>query len=393
MSTRRTTEFIESIYATAVDEAMSWRDLGSQLCELMGAQDATLGVPGCIGNVLTPRHPLDMLYEAHYRRIDPLLAAGKKLATGPDAAQGKPVVRMGHELVTDAVLLRSEFYTDYSCPRGRHHMIGSMLNVEGAGPITAHRDPRAGPFGEEHRYILATVTPHLNRALSLRQRLAVSDRQYGASALDALPVAVIVLDAGMRVRYLNHAADALVSHRESGLTIAHEGPPGNVRNLILNVRHREDHRRLAHVVEIACAGGDGAAMKLHARRDKAPTLATFVAPMSSPAGVLALSRSLALQHLRTAMLIIRDTAAVATPGVTSLIGLFGLTRSEAEVASILAGGVTAEAVALRRGVSLDTVRSQVRGILRKTNATSLRDFEHIVALTSGLQPASNGSGS
>ncbi len=46
----------------------------------------------------------------------------------------------------------------------------------------------------------------------------------------------------------------------------------------------------------------------------------------------------------------------------------------------LSGGVTAEDVARRRRVSLDTVRTQVRTVLRKTNAANLRDFERILAM-------------
>ncbi len=63
-----------------------------------------------------------------------------------------------------------------------------------------------------------------------------------------------------------------------------------------------------------------------------------------------------------------------------LSDLYGLTRAEAEVAGALAGGVTAEQVARARHVSLDTIRTQVRTVLRKTNAANLRDFERIVAL-------------
>jgi DNA-binding CsgD family transcriptional regulator len=75
----------------------------------------------------------------------------------------------------------------------------------------------------------------------------------------------------------------------------------------------------------------------------------------------------------------------SSPPIGLLIDLFGLTRSEAEVAVALAGGVTAEDVARIRRVSLDTVRTQIRTILRKTGAAGLRDFERIIALSSIMQ--------
>jgi DNA-binding NarL/FixJ family response regulator len=65
-----------------------------------------------------------------------------------------------------------------------------------------------------------------------------------------------------------------------------------------------------------------------------------------------------------------------------LSDLYGLTHAEAVVAVSLAGGRTAEDVARARQVSLDTVRTQVRTVLRKANAANLRDFERILALVS-----------
>jgi DNA-binding NarL/FixJ family response regulator len=44
--------------------------------------------------------------------------------------------------------------------------------------------------------------------------------------------------------------------------------------------------------------------------------------------------------------------------------------------------VTAEEAARARRVSLDTVRTQVRTVLRKTNAANLRDLERILAVIS-----------
>ena len=67
---------------------------------------------------------------------------------------------------------------------------------------------------------------------------------------------------------------------------------------------------------------------------------------------------------------------------------FGLTRAEAEVAAALAGGETANSVAAARGVTVGTVRAQVRVILAKVGAMNLREFEHIL----GLRPIVDSGG-
>ena len=78
-------------------------------------------------------------------------------------------------------------------------------------------------------------------------------------------------------------------------------------------------------------------------------------------------------------MVIEDLDRRARPSVATLCDVFGLTRAEAEVAVALAGGSGAEAVASGRRVSLDTVRSQIRAILRKSEAANLRDLERLMA--------------
>ena len=64
--------------------------------------------------------------------------------------------------------------------------------------------------------------------------------------------------------------------------------------------------------------------------------------------------------------------------------LFGLSTAEAAVAVALLGGKTAEDVARVRQVSLDTVRSQIRTVLNKSEATNLRDLERIGAMLGSM---------
>jgi DNA-binding NarL/FixJ family response regulator len=62
-------------------------------------------------------------------------------------------------------------------------------------------------------------------------------------------------------------------------------------------------------------------------------------------------------------------------------------KAEAAVALSFGGGATAEDVATVRRVSQETVRSQVKAILRKTNTSNLRDLERIIAISSAMLPA------
>jgi DNA-binding CsgD family transcriptional regulator len=63
---------------------------------------------------------------------------------------------------------------------------------------------------------------------------------------------------------------------------------------------------------------------------------------------------------------VRDPEKTVLPPEQHLVGLFGLTHAEAQIALALLAGKRLEDVAEERAVSLGTVRSQFKAILRKT---------------------------
>jgi len=69
------------------------------------------------------------------------------------------------------------------------------------------------------------------------------------------------------------------------------------------------------------------------------------------------------------------------PPVELVQSLFDLTPAEARVARRLTGGETVEAIASTGGVSLNTIRTQVRGVLEKTGC---RRQAEVVALLGGI---------
>ena len=87
-----------------------------------------------------------------------------------------------------------------------------------------------------------------------------------------------------------------------------------------------------------------------------------------------------------ALVIIRPLDKKLSPPAGMLCDFFGLSRAEAEVATALSGGASAEDVASQRGVSLVTVRSQIRSILAKSACENLRDLERTMATLAALAP-------
>jgi DNA-binding CsgD family transcriptional regulator len=82
-----------------------------------------------------------------------------------------------------------------------------------------------------------------------------------------------------------------------------------------------------------------------------------------------------------AVLAITPVSAPQAPPVELVQSLFDLTPAEARVARSLAAGKSVEAIASDSGVSLNTVRTQVRGVFDKTGCNRQVD---VVALLAGI---------
>jgi DNA-binding CsgD family transcriptional regulator len=88
-----------------------------------------------------------------------------------------------------------------------------------------------------------------------------------------------------------------------------------------------------------------------------------------------------------ALVLITDPADGPVLAAQALQQLFALTAAEAGVALALAAGRSAEDIAAERGVSLPTMRTQIRQILEKTGALHLRDLVRLLAgLPAGRPP-------
>ena len=85
-----------------------------------------------------------------------------------------------------------------------------------------------------------------------------------------------------------------------------------------------------------------------------------------------------------AVLILTPVTLKEAPPVELVQSLFDLTPAEARVARNLASGKSVETISVDGDVSLNTIRTQVRGVLEKTGCT--RQAE-VVALLSGISPS------
>ncbi|MBS0219645.1 MAG: hypothetical protein JSR91_02780 [Proteobacteria bacterium] len=388
---RELADCVGAIYEAAAN-GESWEDVGARLCRLTGAQRAMLrmsnGSAAPPGNLLMAPDESETIYLAYYHQLNPYFGRARR-----DFADARTrhlaTVRFGPELVPEQAFLRSEFYCDYARHHERRHLLAGMIGLGNVMPFGLFRADDARPFGTHERRLVQTVLPHLQRALELRARLGLTSQAAWATraALDALPLGVAIVDAGLRIHFANEAGRRDFSRTDFGLRALRSGPhAGSGVYLAASAKH--DAATLRRLVASAIAGHSGGSMRV-ANPDMS-SCAVLVSP--APRGISTDHAVPGDKGLADdlAMVVIRDLSRVAAPSPVMLCEVFGLSRAEADVAAALSGGASAEDVAQERKVSLATVRSQIRSILGKSGSENLRDFERSMASLAMMTPCSPG---
>lgn len=383
---RELADCVGAIYEAATDRSR-WLDVGERIRRLFNVPRATLRLgdgPDAVANVLMPPDGSETIYAAHFHKVNPYVTRARR-DFGDARTHHLGRARIGAELVPDESFLRGEYYTDFARLHGRRHMIGGMVGVTEATPISLFRGEGEEQFGAKDVLLLQILLPHLQRALELRQRLGDSERAAGLTraVLDALPAGIGVVDAGLRIRFVNDVARACLAERGPGLHSIRSGP-FSASGLYLAVGSREQAGTLRRLVASATSGGPGGSMRVASGDGTSIAVLVSPAPPGLVDDVTGTSDGGTPEAL--ALVIIRKLDRKAPPPGNMLCDLYGFSRAEAEVAAALAGGASAEDVARRRGVSLMTVRSQIRSILGKSECDNLRDLERSMATLAALVP-------
>jgi DNA-binding CsgD family transcriptional regulator/PAS domain-containing protein len=368
-------DLLDAIYAATAGE-ISWLEVAERLqrataantgallwCEAQGME--LLGAPGIPDDAMHR-------YAQHFHTRDPWAATGHAIVVKSRQLGRLRGAVLGPEIVPEQVLRRSEYYNDFARGIGNFHLLGAMQPVNGSATLLVglHRAQHAEPFSEAERRTLDATLPHLRRGLDLWDQLRRHAAGTAPAALDALQTGVVVVDAGLRVLHTNAAAEQLA--QEGGFRLVRNGGVTH-----LAAEHSADQAGLsARVVAVAAQGQAGGGLLL--RRAKGGMLAATVMRLP-PRG----ARGLAVAAGSTALLLLRDLSRPALPDATLLCDLFGTTPAEAQVARAAAAGMTAEAIAAARQTSVNTVRTQLRIAMTKTQAASLRELAALLATLQG----------
>jgi DNA-binding CsgD family transcriptional regulator len=227
--------------------------------------------------------------------------------------------------------------------------------------------------------LLAQLTPHLQRALQVQERLQLSPA-LGAPALgvlDELSRGVVFVGRDRRVIHANRAAARILADHD-GLFLDRTGA--------CRASRPADQAMLDGLIDGAIGGrwrGEGdtsssGGVMLVPRPSGARALGLVVAPMPSP------PFGLAAVHVAAAILI-SDPEADSAALRDILRRLYQLSEREAELAVRIAEGQRLEGAAQDAGVTYQTARSYLKSIFMKLGVNRQAELASLIQKLAALR--------
>ncbi len=361
---------ISVLYETVLDPSR-WREavglcglyaggVDGQLC-MMRKENLTPTIYVLAGTAFSLEGGAD--YANHYIPIDPRNDMTRNGAVGH--------WQCCHHFHDQNFVDRNEFYQDFLIRGGVRYALVAIID-DNDDDFTTFGSMRAvgqQPFDEASQLAAQRLSCHLQRALRLQKHAQnlQTKAELGARAIDALALSMLIVDGKGVILHLNAGAERLLNGRVSGL-ICKAGR--------LFTAHPFNKNKMATLV----AGATGypavaGAMFLGGEENRQ----VFVTPLPAASPFA--------QDWQTPLALVLVMETGKNLSALQLQGtLYDLSPAELRVASALLLGKSPEEYAQQAGVSMATVRSQLRNLFCKTGTH--RQSE-LVAVLSHVPPLQN----
>lgn len=254
---------------------------------------------------------------------------------------------------------------------GLPHRAGALLNKDFPrhGRFALQFSRKDGPLDDENRQKAALILPHVAKAISIAQPTQQLEQRFNSiiGSLDYLQIGICILSRDGTVLLTNREFDRQVED----YPVFAISP---VRKLELN--DCELGRQLAAFRgDISRHGRSGARPHKEAiitQNDvHARALCIEICPLTS-------NDHLDEPRLDGHIVYSLDSAMAVAIDVELVAGAFRLTHAEQEVLDLLSEGLTNAEISERRQKSIETVNSQVKSILAKTNSANRTQLLRLV---------------
>jgi DNA-binding CsgD family transcriptional regulator len=342
--------FVDSIYQGAI-ELSPWCTFLRRLSDVCRAQTVTFIVhmPTMAESGLVFAWNADMPYQRKFVKEFYWFTPFQDLPVNKAAALDEVIAR--EELVL------TDYYKELLVPARTEYILG--MNVACAtgdvALLTVSRTKEQGAFGMPEKFLLESLAEHLSRALSIYVRVhdLMHERAVFADALDQLHIGTILLDRRGHFLHANATANHIlqdhkgIALQNNSLTAVADGFGPTLEKLIVNALAAYERRNVAHC-EI---------LKLPLWNEN-KFLHVLVRPSVHHSAIEKSSAPAVCVFVS-----VPSTATMPSPDV--IRELFGFTRTESVVVSMLLAGLTTKEIAYQLDISLSTVRTHIKSTFAK----------------------------
>lgn len=263
-----------------------------------------------------------------------------------------------HEFVGSDDLLQSDIYRLSMVPAGIYDILGADMRVDGEleARLRISRSRGGRAFSDQDKKLLAALIPHLQRAILLHARVnkIETERALYAGAMANLAVGTIILDESARVLNSNAKAQQILAAGDGiclqdgylKMAVSQTQQAYSLALDRMSVGRDESGPGLVQALTIARSRGEG-----------------DLGMVMRPVPLREWSEGKAVPSV---VIYLSDPDERAEPPVEVIRQLYGFTPTEANLALLLANGLTLDEAATELNVSRNTIRTHLRALFAKT---------------------------
>ncbi len=269
-----------------------------------------------------------------------------------------------HHKQTQKLINHNEFYQDFLLPYGiRYRMACRIYEDDLIYSICGFlRATNSQPFDEKNSSKADHYINHFQQVLKLNKHTEILQKksELGAMAIDGLVISMILVNQQGTILHLNKRAETLLSHPDSELS----NKMGRLTGLFPD-QHNKLKQLIFNATQTLAAGGAMQTKGAHSRQ-------ILVMPLPES------SKLRKDWQTPMALILINEPKNIANQ--LRLVGnLYGLSPAELKVATALLERKTLTEYAIESGISINTVKTQLRALFRKTETK--KQAELVATLT------------
>jgi DNA-binding CsgD family transcriptional regulator len=355
---------IDAFHSAAIG-AQSWETALRGFADATGSRSAQLTGVDQDGSVL-----FNVLTNIDPPAFHSMFAATATINPRVKAASGAPVLKVMAEadFITPEQCRRDRFYQEVARPLDIPFMCFTTLQRQEDAFIAlgAIRSAREEHITGEQREIFAALAPHVRTAIRTRLAFEGQGAAVLIGAMDALSIPVFVCDRTGRVGSLTQAAETLVT----------AGRGLELKKGRLQACWPEEAKALNDAIE--------AAVIWRVQRGPAVLRTVVVRGRDHKTAPLVLdmfplpSQPYQFTFAPRVLVVARGPRGAKARRTAILQAMYALTSAETQITEYLVEGQSAEFIAAKRGVSVETVRTQIKAIMAKLGVS--RQVELVLRL-------------